>query len=53
MKAVFRWLTSPPQAYVVYAVLVVAIGGLSFWAGTLKPKKAVIGPPAATSQPRE
>jgi hypothetical protein len=53
MKAVFRWVTAPPQAYVVYAVLIIAIGGLSFWAGTLKPKKAAVGPPAAASQSRD
>lgn len=52
MRAFFRWMTTPPQAYVVYAVLVIAVGGLSFLAGTLKPKKPPTAPPPAASVPR-
>ena len=41
-----RWATTLPQSVAVYFVCLVLIGGLSFYAGTLKPKKAVgIGPP--------
>lgn len=50
MKTLYRWATTPPQAYAVYAILVVLIGGLSFMAGTLKPKRPP-GAPPAMSQP--
>ena len=36
-----RWATTPPQSYAVYLVCLFLIGGLSFYAGTLKPKKAI------------
>ena len=52
MRALFRWMTTPPQAYAVYAVLVIAVGGLSFLAGTLKPKKTPGVAPPAVSAPR-
>jgi hypothetical protein len=52
MRALFRWITTPPQAYVVYFVLIVAVGGLSFLAGTLKPKKTFGLPPQSVSEPR-
>jgi hypothetical protein len=51
MKALFRWATTPPQAYVVYAVMVLAVGGLSFLAGTLKPKHTSAVAPSSLSQP--
>jgi len=45
-----RWATTPPQAYAVYFICLVLIGGLSFYAGTLKPKKATgIGPPPVSA----
>ena len=41
-----RWATTPPQSYAVYLVCLFLIGGLSFYAGTLKPKKPIgLGPP--------
>lgn len=52
MRAFFRWMTTPPQAYAVYFVLVVTVGGLSFLAGTLKPKKTPGAAPSAISSPR-
>lgn len=52
MKALFRWITTPPQAYVIYAVLIVAVGGVSFLVGTLKPKTTYGVVPASQSQPR-
>ncbi|MBB5045688.1 hypothetical protein HNR60_000423 [Rhodopseudomonas rhenobacensis] len=43
-----RWLMTPPQAYLAYALAVLLIGGLSFYAGSLKPnKKSLVPPPAA------
>ena len=45
-----RWATTLPQSVAVYFVCLVLIGGLSFYAGTLKPKKAVgVGPPPVSA----
>ena len=43
-QGLVQWATTRPQAYATYFVALVLIGGLSFYAGTLKPKKA---PPSA------
>jgi hypothetical protein len=46
VRRFLRWATTPPQAYAVYLVCLVLVWVLSFYAGTLKPKKADgIGPP--------
>jgi hypothetical protein len=50
MQAFYRWATTPPQAYAIYAILVVLIFGLSYFVGTLKPKRTPGLVPAATSQ---
>jgi hypothetical protein len=48
-----RWAIRPPQSYVVYLVCLFLVAGLSFYIGTLKPKKAVgLGPPPI-SAPRD
>jgi hypothetical protein len=45
-----RWATTLPQSIAVYFVCLVLIGGLSFYAGTLKPKKSIgIGPPQVSA----
>jgi hypothetical protein len=52
-QGLVQWATTRPQAYVTYFVALVLIGGLSFYAGTLNPKKVPAAPPAATvSVPR-
>ena len=46
IKGVVRWAITPPQSYAVYLICLFLVAGLSFYVGTLKPKKAVgIGPP--------
>jgi hypothetical protein len=41
-----RWAATPPQSYAVYLVCLFLVAGLSFYVGTLKPKKPVgLGPP--------
>ena len=47
-----RWAITPPQSYAVYLVCLVAVAGLSFYAGTLKPKKAIGTAPQSTALPR-
>jgi len=46
IRGFVRWATTLPQSIAVYFVCLVLIGGLSFYAGTLRPKKPVgVGPP--------
>jgi hypothetical protein len=47
-----RWATTLPQSIAVYFVCLVLIGGLSFYAGTLKPKKSPGFGPPPISTPR-
>jgi hypothetical protein len=42
-----RWTTTPPQSYAAYFVALILVAGLSFYAGTLRPKK----PPGMGSPP--
>jgi len=45
-----RWAITPPQSYAVYLVCLIMIFVGSFYAGTLKPKKATgLGPPPMTA----
>ena len=45
-KGFVRWAMTPPQAIAVYLLCLFLVAGVSFYAGSLKPKKAVgIGPP--------
>jgi hypothetical protein len=39
IRGFVRWATTLPQSVAVYFVCLVLIGGLSFYAGTLKPKR--------------
>ena len=41
-----RWAITPPQSYAVYLIGLFLIFGLSYFAGTMKPKHSVgMGPP--------
>jgi hypothetical protein len=52
-KSFLRWATTRPQSYVVYLVCLILVWTLSFFAGTLNPKKAEgLGPPPVMSPPR-
>lgn len=49
IQGLVRWAITPPQSYAVYLVCLFLVLGLSFYAGTLKPKKAVgMGPPSVS-----
>jgi hypothetical protein len=52
IRGFVRWSMTPPQSYAVYLVCLFAVAGLSFYAGTLKPKKPIGTAPQATSLPR-
>jgi hypothetical protein len=46
LRGFARWAIRPPQSYAVYLISLFLVAGLSFYAGSLKPKKAVgLGPP--------
>jgi hypothetical protein len=46
IKGFVQWAITPPQSYAVYLIGLFLVAGLSFYVGTLKPKKAIgIGPP--------
>lgn len=51
-RGLVRWAITPPQSYAVYLVCLLLVAGLSFYAGTLKPKKAVGMSPPPMSAPR-
>jgi len=41
-----RWAITPPQSYAICLICLFLVAALSFYVGTLKPKKAVsVGPP--------
>jgi hypothetical protein len=46
IRGLARWATTPPQSIAVYLACFFLVAGLSFYIGTLKPKRAVgLGPP--------
>jgi hypothetical protein len=38
-KDLVQWATKPPQVYAVYLVGLILVWGVSFYAGTLNPRK--------------
>lgn len=51
-KGLIQWAMTPPQSYAVYAICVVLVGGMSFFAGSLRPKKTANFGPPPISAPR-
>jgi hypothetical protein len=46
IRGFMRWAITPPQSYALYLVCLFLVAGLSFYVGTLRPKKPVgLGPP--------
>jgi hypothetical protein len=53
IRGLVRWAITPPQSYVVYLISLFLVAGLSFYVGSLRPKKPVgLGPPPMVSVPR-
>ncbi len=49
-RGLVRWAMTPPQSVAVYLLCLFLVAGLSFYVGTLKPKKAAgIGPPPVSA----
>jgi len=49
-RNLLRWAITPPQSYAIYFLALVLVAGLSFYAGSLKPK--AVGAPPPVSAPR-
>ena len=46
IRGFLQWAITPPQSYAVYLVCLFLVAGLSFYVGTLRPKKPIgLGPP--------
>ena len=46
IRGFLRWAITPPQSYALYLVCFFLVAGLSFYVGTLRPKKPTgLGPP--------
>ncbi len=41
LKRLWQWLSKPPQVYVFYLVALILVWMVSFYAGTLNPRKTV------------
>jgi hypothetical protein len=49
-KSLLQWAMTPPQSYAVYLICLFLVAGLSFYAGSLRPKKPVgMGPPPVSA----
>ncbi|KIZ47992.1 MULTISPECIES: hypothetical protein [Rhodopseudomonas] len=51
VRGFVRWAMKPPQAYVIYLIALVLVGGLSFYAGSLKPKLGAYVVPQSAVHP--
>jgi len=51
-EGLLRWATTPPQAWGVYLLALLSIWLISFYAGTLKPKKTPEPSPATVTAPK-
>jgi hypothetical protein len=51
-KGFVKWALTPPQAYVVYVIGLLLVYGVSYFAGTLNPKKAPPSAPPAVTAPQ-
>ena len=50
IKKLLRWATTPPQSYAVYLIALILVWLVSFYAGTMRPKRAdSVGPPPVSA----
>jgi hypothetical protein len=53
IRKLLRWATTPPQSYVVYLIALILVWLVSFYAGTMRPKRAdSVGPPPVSAPQR-
>ena len=51
-KGLVKWALTPPQAYVAYVIGLLLVYGVSYYAGTLNPKKAPPSQPPPVTTPQ-
>jgi hypothetical protein len=51
-RKLWRWLRTPPQIYVFYLTLLILVWLVSFYAGTLNPRKTITPMPPPVSVPQ-
>jgi hypothetical protein len=51
-KDLVQWATKPPQIYAVYLIGLILVWGVSFYAGTLNPRKTQGQAPPQVSVPQ-
>jgi hypothetical protein len=51
-KDLVRWASTPPQVYVVYLIGLILVWGISFYAGTLNPRRTQGVAPPQVSVPQ-
>jgi hypothetical protein len=51
-KELVRWAGTKPQVYVVYLIGLILVWAVSFYAGTLNPKRTLTSPPPPVSAPQ-
>ncbi|MGA7810074.1 hypothetical protein [Bradyrhizobium sp.] len=47
-----RWATTPPQVYVVYLIGLILVWVVSFYAGTLNPRRTLSPTPPPVAAPQ-
>lgn len=52
LKGLVQWALTPPQAYVVYVIGLLLVFSVSFFAGTLQPRKSVETSPPPVAVPK-
>ena len=52
LQKLARWAKTPPQVYVVYLLALILVWLVSFYAGTLNPKRNQSPAPPPVSAPR-
>lgn len=52
LSRLWKWATTRPQVYVVYVVALILIWAISFYAGTLNPRKSGHPSPPPVSAPQ-
>jgi hypothetical protein len=52
IRGLVKWAMTPPQSVAVYLVCLCLVAGMSYFAGTMKPKHAAGPGPAPVSVPR-
>jgi len=52
IRGLWKWATTRPQVYVVYVLALILVWAISFYAGTMNPKRTVNTNPPPISAPQ-